>query len=64
MKNYKKTREQKITELVAEGKNNAEIGKEVCLSPQAVANELTNIYAEHDVRNRMGLARKIWEKEK
>lgn len=64
MKDYKKNREQKIVDLVAEGKSNAEIGKEVCLSASAVANELSNIFAEKGVKNRMGLAMQIWNGKK
>jgi len=64
MKDYKKNREQKIVDLVAEGKSNAEIGMEVCLSASAVANELSNIFAEKGVKNRMGLAKQVWNEKK
>lgn len=64
MNDHKKTREKKIAELVAEGKTNVEIGEIVCLSAQAVANDLTNIFAEKGVRNRMELARQVWEGKK
>jgi len=65
MKDYKKNREQKIVDLVAEGKSNVEIGKEVCLSASAVANELSNIFAEKGVKKPYGFgnADLEWKKE-
>ncbi len=51
------TREKQIIALVAEGKRNAEIGRELALTTHTVGNYLYDIYQKLGVRNRAELIR-------
>ncbi len=62
MKPYLKERENKIIELLKEGKTTTEIADLLCVSKSVVSNTLTNMYAENDVKNRTGLLGKIFGK--
>jgi DNA-binding CsgD family transcriptional regulator len=51
--------EQRVAELVAEGKTNREVAAELFLGERTVASHLTHIYAKLGIRSRTQLARKV-----
>jgi DNA-binding CsgD family transcriptional regulator len=51
--------EQRVAELVAEGKTNREVAAALFLGERTVASHLTHIYAKLGVRSRTQLARKV-----
>ena len=57
-------RELEIVELVIQGKNNRQIGKQLFLSLQSVKNALTRIYRKAGVRSRSQLMSQLMRREK
>ena len=53
--------EQRVADLVAKGRTNAEVAAALFLSERTVASHLTRIYAKLGVRSRTELARKLSE---
>ena len=49
-------REYEVANLVAEGKSNNEIAKELCISFHTVKTILENIYEKLEIKNRLLLA--------
>ena len=54
-------RELEVANLVAEGLTNADIGKQLKISPRTVATHLANIYERLDIHSRAALARYVAE---
>ena len=52
-------REREIAELVAEGLTNAQIGKQLHISPYTVMTHLSNVYARLEIRSRAALAKLV-----
>jgi DNA-binding CsgD family transcriptional regulator len=55
--------EQRVADLVADGRTNAEVATALFLSERTVASHLTRVYAKLGVRSRTELARKLGENE-
>ena len=55
--------EQRVADLVANGRTNAEVAAALFLSERTVASHLTHVYAKLDVRSRTELSRKLAETE-
>ena len=51
--------EQRVADLVAKGRTNAEVAAALFLSERTVASHLTRVYAKLGVRSRTELARKL-----
>jgi DNA-binding CsgD family transcriptional regulator len=52
-------REMQVARLVADGKRNAEVARELCISVNTVESHLKHIYAKLDVHTRVELSRVI-----
>lgn len=52
-------REFEVARLVAEGMTNAEIGKQLSISPATVGRHLSNVYERLDIHSRAALARYV-----
>jgi DNA-binding NarL/FixJ family response regulator len=52
-------REQRVAELVAEGRTNREVAAELCITERTVEGHLSRIYPKLGVRSRTGLVRRI-----
>jgi DNA-binding NarL/FixJ family response regulator len=55
------TREREVARLVAQGRTNAEIAAELFLAAGTVKNHLAGIQQKLGVRNRVGIAARVWE---
>ena len=51
--------EQRVADLVADGRTNAEVAATLFLAERTVASHLTNVYAKLGVRSRTELTRKL-----
>lgn len=54
-------REKEITELIVEGKSNAEIADALCICEKTVKFHITNIFKKMKVRNRTGLTAEYYK---
>jgi DNA-binding NarL/FixJ family response regulator len=52
-------REQRVAELVAEGRTNREVAAELCITERTVEGHLSRIYPKLGVRSRTGLVRRM-----
>lgn len=55
-------REQRVADLVAEGRTNREVAAELCITERTVEGHLSRIYSKLGVRSRTGLVRRVAER--